>query len=31
MFKQKYITSVESESLPQICLGDKIHGATIIS
>ncbi|AJB47240.1 hypothetical protein VXQ42_15415 [Acinetobacter baumannii] len=31
MFKQKYIITVESESPPQICLGDKIHGATVIS
>lgn len=31
MFKQKYIITVESESPPKICLGDSIHGATIIA
>lgn len=31
MFKQKYIITVESESPPKICLGDSIHGATVIA
>ena len=31
MFKHKYIITVESETPPQICLGDKIHGATVIA
>ena len=31
MFKQKYIITVESETPPKICLGDSIHGATVIS
>jgi len=31
MFKQKYIITVESESPPRICLGDSIHGATVIA
>mgnify|MGYP003414551737 FL=1 len=31
MFKQKYIITIESESPPKICLGDSIHGATVIA
>ncbi|WP_151791593.1 hypothetical protein [Acinetobacter soli] len=31
MFKQKYIITVESESPPRICLGDKIYGAEVVS
>lgn len=31
MFQQKYIITVESESLPKICLGDSIYGATVIT
>ena len=31
MFKQKYIITVESETPPKICLGDSIHGATVIA
>lgn len=31
MFKQKYIITLESDTVPQICLGDKIHGATVIA
>lgn len=31
MFKQKYIIVVESETPPRICIGDTIHGATVIS
>lgn len=31
MFKHKYIITVESDSPPQICLGDKIHGATVVA
>lgn len=31
MFKHKYIITVESDTPPQICLGDKIHGATVIA
>ena len=31
MFKQKYIITVGSELPPKICLGDSIHGATIIA
>lgn len=31
MFKHKYIITVESDTPPQICLGDKIHGATVVA
>lgn len=31
MFKHKYIITVESDIPPQICLGDKIHGATVVA
>lgn len=31
MFKQKYFITVESEIPPRICLGDTIHGATVIA
>ena len=31
MLKQKYIITIESESPPKICLGDSIHGATVIA
>ena len=31
MFKQKYIITVESESPPRICIGDKIYGAEVVS
>ncbi|ATU44168.1 hypothetical protein CS557_01120 [Acinetobacter junii] len=31
MFKHKYIITVESETPPKICLGDSIHGATVIA
>ena len=31
MFKHKYIITVESEFPPKICLGDSIHGATVIA
>lgn len=31
MFKQKYIITVESETPPKICLGDSIHGTTVIA
>lgn len=31
MFKHKYIIRVESDTPPQICLGDKIHGATVVA
>ncbi|WP_111894220.1 hypothetical protein [Acinetobacter sp. MB5] len=31
MFKQKYLITVESESPPRLCLGDTIHGATVIA
>ena len=31
MFKQKYLITIESESPPKICLGDSIHGATVIA
>lgn len=31
MFQQKYIITVESESPPKICLGNKIHGATVVA
>lgn len=31
MFKQKYIITVESELPPRICIGDSIHGATVIA
>lgn len=29
MFKHKYIITVESDTPPQICLGDKINGAAV--
>lgn len=31
MFKQKNIITVESETPPQICLGDSLYGTTVIS
>ncbi|WP_326519026.1 hypothetical protein [Acinetobacter sp. CAAS 2-6] len=31
MFKHKYIITVESDTPPRICLGDKIHGATVVA
>lgn len=31
MFKHKYIITVESDTPPQICLGDKIHGTTVVA
>lgn len=31
MFKHKYIITVESDTPPKICLGDKIHGATVVA
>lgn len=31
MFKHKYIITVESDTPHQICLGDKIHGATVVT
>ncbi len=31
MFKQKYVITVESEMPPRICIGDSIHGATVIA
>lgn len=31
MFKHKYIITVESDTPPKICLGDKIHGATVVT
>lgn len=31
MFKHKYIITLESDSPPRICLGDKIYGATVIA
>lgn len=31
MFKHKYIITVESDTPPQIWLGDKIHGATVVA
>ena len=31
MFKHKYIITVESDTPPKICLGDKIYGATVIA
>lgn len=31
MLKHKYIITVESDTPPQICLGDKIHGATVVA
>ena len=31
MFKHKYIITVESDSPPPICVGDKIYGATVVA
>lgn len=31
MFKHKYIITVESDTPPKICLGDKIYGATVVA
>lgn len=31
MFKHKYIITVESDTPPKICLGDIIHGATVVA